>query len=290
MNKYFYFFVSIFFLFSCQNNKESSTPQKGKIKIAIDQSFKNITEALVSRYQILYPNTEITIQYQKEDSALINLLQNKTDISILSRNLTEKEQDAYKSLIELPFKPAYFALDAPIFIVSNQSSRNSISINEIKNFLQSKDKPLIFSGWNTSNLNTVTQKLQLSQEKLQLSFIKGDSNIIKQLPLFPNKIGVISYNTISREFSPQIQKLKKNIKILPVIDEHGNSYFPDLKNIRKEKYPFSRTLYFLTNEGHFGLANGFIKFSCTQKGQITVSRDGLQPYYLFKRTINITYE
>lgn len=44
-------------------------------------------------------------------------------------------------------------------------------------------------------------------------------------------------------------------------------------------------LYFLTNEGHFGLGNGFIRFSCTQKGQIVVSKEGLQPYNIFKREV-----
>ena len=53
------------------------------------------------------------------------------------------------------------------------------------------------------------------------------------------------------------------------------------------KYPFTRILYFLTNEGNFGLGNGFIRFSCTQVGQIVVSKEGLQPYNIFKREVQM---
>ncbi|MFC5875843.1 hypothetical protein ACFP3I_25195 [Chryseobacterium arachidis] len=37
-------------------------------------------------------------------------------------------------------------------------------------------------------------------------------------------------------------------------------------------YPFTRVLYFLTNEGNFNIANGFIRYSCTQLGQMIVQR------------------
>ena len=60
-----------------------------------------------------------------------------------------------------------------------------------------------------------------------------------------------------------------------------------LETIRNMKYPFTRILYFLTNEGNFGVGNGFIRFSCTQIGQIVVSNEGLQPYNIFKREVQM---
>ncbi len=53
------------------------------------------------------------------------------------------------------------------------------------------------------------------------------------------------------------------------------------------KYPFVRTVYFLTNENGFGIAKGFLRFSCTQLGQIVVSKEGLQPYFLFSREVQM---
>jgi phosphate transport system substrate-binding protein len=53
------------------------------------------------------------------------------------------------------------------------------------------------------------------------------------------------------------------------------------------KYPFSRVLYFLTNEAYYGLGNGWIRFSCQQLGQIVVQKEGLQPYNIFKREVQM---
>ncbi|NHW22313.1 phosphate ABC transporter substrate-binding protein, partial [Escherichia coli] len=67
----------------------------------------------------------------------------------------------------------------------------------------------------------------------------------------------------------------------------GKIYKPELSSIRNMEYPFSRILYFLTNEGFFGVGNGFIRFSCTQIGQIVVSKQGLQPYNIYKREVQM---
>jgi phosphate transport system substrate-binding protein len=57
--------------------------------------------------------------------------------------------------------------------------------------------------------------------------------------------------------------------------------------MRKMKYPFTRVLYFLTNEGNFNIANGFIRFSCTHLGQKIVQKEGLQPYNIYKREVQM---
>jgi len=46
-------------------------------------------------------------------------------------------------------------------------------------------------------------------------------------------------------------------------------------------------LYFITNEGYYGLGNGFIRFSCQQLGQIIVEKEGLQPYNIFRREVQM---
>jgi phosphate transport system substrate-binding protein len=52
-------------------------------------------------------------------------------------------------------------------------------------------------------------------------------------------------------------------------------------------YPFTRVLYFLTNEGNFNIANGFIRYSCTQLGQMIVQKEGLQPYNIYGREVQM---
>ena len=276
-------FILFFSLVACSKS-EADAPNKGEIVIAADESFRNVTEALAERYVAHYPETKLNLKFQKEDYALMDLLKQNVRVIVMSRELTDREKKLYKEMVDLPLQPAKFAGDAVVFVVAKNSPRNSISVQEIKDELQSDEKNVIFDGVNASNFNFVAQKLNLKPQNIKYSLIKGNQAIVEQINKFPNSIGAISLNTISNPHSQEAKNLREQIKILPVKDNNV-AYEPNRQNIRYMKYPFTRILYFLTNEGYFGLGNGFIRFSCMQKGQIVVSKEGLQPYNIYKREV-----
>lgn len=276
-------FILFFSLVACSKS-EADAPNKGEIVIVADESFRNVTEALAERYVAHYPETKLNLKFQKEDYALMDLLKQNVRVIVMSRELTDREKKLYKEMVDLPLQPAKFAGDAVVFVVAKNSPRNSISVQEIKDELQSDEKNIIFDGVNASNFNFVAQKLNLKPQNIKYSLIKGNKAIVEQINKFPNSIGAISLNTISNPHSQEAKNLREQIKILPVKDNNV-AYEPNRQNIRYMKYPFTRILYFLTNEGYFGLGNGFIRFSCMQKGQIVVSKEGLQPYNIYKREV-----
>ena len=207
-------------------------------------------------------------------------------VVVLSRELSAKEKETFDKKIDLPWQPAKFAADAVLFVVPKNSALESISMDDIYKELQSEEKKLIFDGTNSSNLNFVAQKFNRKPSELEFSIINGNENVVEQLKKYPDKIGVISYNTISRPFGEEAEKLRNEVKILK-ITQGNKTYEPSLSNLKMMTYPFTRILYFLTNEGYYGLGNGFIRFSCTQLGQIVVEKEGLQPYNLYKREVQM---
>lgn len=261
-------------------------PQQGTITFAADESFRSLSEALSERYMALNPKTKINLIIKKEDLAFMDLLENKVRVIVMSRELNDKEKAAYKSKIDMDMLPAKFAADAVVFVVPKNSTRTSISIDELKAELSSDQKNIIFDGTNSSNLNFVAQKLKTIPNQLKFSIINGNKNLINEMNKFPDKIGVVSLNSISRPYDKESQELKNSIKILPVV-EKDQSFEPTIGNIKGMKYPFTRVLYFLTNESYYGLGNGLIRFSCQQLGQIVVEKEGLQPYYIFKREVQM---
>ena len=182
--------------------------------------------------------------------------------------------------------PAKFAVDAVVFVVSKNSVKQSLSMMEIADLLSSDNKSVIFDGTNSSNLNFVAQKLDKKPSELKFSIINGNKNIVDEINKHPEKIGVISLNTISRPYDKESQELRNSVKILPVISNQ-KAVMPEIATIRDMSYPFSRVLYFLTNEAYYGLGNGWIRFSCQQLGQIVVQKEGLQPYNIFKREVQM---
>ena len=261
-------------------------PQQGTITFAADESFRSVSEALSERYMALNPKTKINLIIKKEDLAFMDLLENKVRVIVMSRELNDKEKAAYKSKIDMEMLPAKFAADAVVFVVPKNSTRTSISIDELKAELSSDQKKIIFDGTNSSNLNFVAQKLKTIPNQLKFSIINGNKNLINEMNKFPDKIGVVSLNSISRPYDKESQELKNSIKILPVV-EKDQSFEPTIGNIKGMKYPFTRVLYFLTNESYYGLGNGLIRFSCQQLGQIVVEKEGLQPYYIFNREVQM---
>ncbi len=279
------FFISIIAV-ACKKEEKSPSYHKGEMTILTDESFKSVTEALAEGYMINYPETKIKVATKKEDLGFIDLLNNKTRIVVMSRDLTPEEIKTYEEQIELKFLPAKFAADAVIFIVPKDSPKESITMEEIQKGLQSDNKEFIFDGANSSNLNFVAQKLKKQPKDLKFSVIPGSKNIIEELNKYPDKIGVIGLNTFSRPYDKESEQLRSMVKILPVEDK-GKLYTTDFENLRKMNYPFTRVLYFLTNEGNFNIANGFIRYSCTQLGQMIVQKEGLQPYNLYRREVQM---
>lgn len=280
-------FMLLTFAVSCSKNEDKSPSyHKGDMTILTDESFTSVTEALADGYMINYPETKIKVVTKKEDLGFLDLLNDKARIVVMSKELSASEIKAYEEKADQKFLPAKFAADAVVFVVPKSSTKTSITMAEITQGMQSDDKNFIFDGANSSNLNFVAQKLKKIPKDLKYSVIPGSANIIEELSKYPNKIGVIGLNTISRPYDKKAEKLRELIKILPV-EENGKLYSPDFEGLREMKYPFTRVLYFLTNEGNFNIASGFIRYSCTQLGQIIVQKEGLQPYNIYRREVQM---
>jgi phosphate transport system substrate-binding protein len=280
-------FALAMFMTACKKKEEKSPSyNKGELTIYTDESFQSVTEALADGYMINYPETRIKVATQKEDLGLLDLLKGKAKVVVMSRNLTPEEVKTYEERTDLKFLPAKFAADAVVFVVPKDSPKESISMEEINAGLASDNKNFIFDGTNSSNLNFVAEKLKKQPKDLKFSIIPGNQKIVEELGKYPDKIGVIGLNTFSRPYDKTSEKLRDMVKVLPVVDK-GKQYTADFEGLRTMEYPFTRVLYFLINEGNFNIANGFIRFSCTHLGQKIVQKEGLQPYNLYKREVQM---
>lgn len=290
MKSNFWLVFLSFFLVSCWEKKseEKIGYNKGELTILTDDSFKSVVQALSGAYQIRYPETKIKVEVKKEDLVFQDLLNSKTKLIAISKPLSEKEKKMYKEYTGFDFKPDYFAADALVFIVDKNSTREEISIQEIKKILESEDKKIIFDGNNSSNLNFLANYFKKENKDLNYAIINGNENLVKELKKYPSKIGVVSLNTLSREYNAHIQGLRSSVKILAIEDSlTQKKYLPEKQNLKNMTYPFTRLLYFLHNEGGFGISKGVIRYSCTHIGQMVVEKEGLQPYNIFPREVKI---
>ncbi len=271
---------------SCKKSPPIEEYHKGNLTILTDASFESVTQALADGYMMTYPDTKINVETKKEDHAFLDLLQGKAKIIVMSRDLNGEEIKEYERVMGLKYRPDRFAADAVVFVVPKDSPLQSISMDEIIDALHSEEKKLIFDGTNSSNLNFVAQKINKKPSDLKFSILSGNENVIQNMEKYPGKIGVVALNSFSRPYSKEAEELRNKVKILPVTVK-GKSISPEILNLANMSYPFTRTLYFLTSEANFSMANGFIRFSCTHIGQMIVQKEGLQKYNLYQREVKM---
>ncbi|MHA6696438.1 PstS family phosphate ABC transporter substrate-binding protein [Chryseobacterium sp. A301] len=275
----------------CKKKEKVEEPQvnsyhQGEITILTDDSFKSVTEALADAYSINYSDTKVKVRVEKEDLAFLEILQGRSKLAVMSRILSKEEITEYERALDIKYKPAYIAADAVVFIVDRNSTRTEITLDEIEKQLDSDKKNLIFDGTNSGNLNFVAHYFKKAPKDLKFSTISGNEQVIRELAKHRDRIGVISLNTISRPYSPEAQELRSMVKILK-INDGKRSLLPSPKAIQSLEYPFTRLIYMLSGENTFGMANGLMRFASSQKGQIVVSKEGLQPYFIFKREVEM---
>lgn len=285
MNKIISLFLFILLL-SCSKSTEEVNYHKGKLLVATDPSFVDIVQNLSYRYTKLYPDADVNVLPIKEREGLKAFMEGKYSTVLLSRPLTTDEKKVYKQLTKHEAKPGYFAADALVFVVSKGKPMDSISVNEIKSLLTDGNNKLILNGSNSSNTDYIAQRLKLNSSDLKFSTLESDESIINYVAQHSESIGIIGLNVISRPYGKQASLLREKIKILRVSDG-TTSYLPSLTNLKSKTYPFTRLVYFLTNESGFGISHGFIRYAQGQAGQLLIERNGLQPYYLFPRRVRI---
>jgi phosphate transport system substrate-binding protein len=278
-------------LFSCNQVKREynlENPLEGEINIAADESFQPVIDAQIMSYNAHYPDAKLNVKYMPEQEAIKLLLKDSVEIAIVSRELTESEQSSWRAR-KIPYLPAKMALEGVGLITNPSSNTSSISVDELKDIFNAKsDKKLVFDNSNSSNLMYMIEKLGIKEvNQTNIFAADGNKDVFEKVKNNPNAIGVIGTSWISDDNDLSAKAMKKNVKILTVSEKRGGEEFlPIRRDLKARKYPLERKIILHTKR-HFGLSNGFIRFCCSQVGQLVVEKMGLMPYYIIPKQVVI---
>lgn len=278
-------------LFSCNQIKREynlDNPLEEELNIAADESFQPIIDAQIMSYNAHYPNAKVKVRYMPEQEAIKLLLKDSVEIAVVGRELTESEQSSWKAR-KIPYLPAKMALEGVGLITSLSSSMSSISIDDLKDIFDAKsDKKLVFDNSNSSNLIYMLDKLGIKNvNQTNIFAANGNKDVFEKVKNNPNAIGVIGTSWISDDDDLSAKAIKKNVKVLPVSEKRGGATFlPVVYDLKARKYPLERKIILHTKR-HFGASNGFIRFCCSQVGQLVVEKMGLLPYYVIPKQVVI---
>jgi phosphate transport system substrate-binding protein len=294
MAKYFLLFIG-FIVISCNtatNEKNTDTVAMGEISISADESLMPVVSALEGTFEGINRAAKINVIYKPEQEAINQLLLDSARVTIITRELTEKEQTSFKEQ-KLKYRSLKVGIDA-VALIGNKSNYDTlITLAKLKNLILGIDKSreLVVDNVNSSNLNTVLNKLKITDySKLKLRLANSNKGVIEYVKANPKSIGLIGVNWISDGDDPASMGFLKTINVISVAENNDSKpnefYLPFEYNLYLKNYPIMRNIYMITKEARQGLGTGFINFAAKEKGQLIIQKTGIlpatQPLRLYK--------
>ena len=271
-----------------QNNKE--TILKGSTTVFVDETLTPIVEDQVAVFENKY-KAQIKLVSKSETETINSLLKEKSAIAVLTRDLTDEENQIFKQKKITP-KITKFAVDAIAFI-SNKSTKDTlIVLKDVVEFMKGNPNPnikgLVFDNPNSSTVRYMNTLAGIkSIPKTGVFSFKTNEEVIKFVSENPGMIGVVGVNWLSQPNS-DMQVSIDNINVLSVKGLTGNEYFfPSQNNLAEGKYPLARDLYIINGQGSAGLGMGFASFIAGDIGQRIILKSGLLPVRIPGRKLQI---
>ncbi len=298
----------IVFLYSCHmtpNKFTDETPTRGKVKVAVDESYQLLAEAELYTFSSIYKDAQVKLIYLPGDSILKLFLDDSVKVIVTSRVLTDNETEYLrgKSIIARTTKIAH---DAVAFIVNKSNPDTLIRYNALKDIFLGKSSTwkqvnpksklgnikVVFDNPASNNVQTITSKFGLAGSLPNNCFsVTKNSEVVSYVESHPETVGIIGVNWISDPRDSISHSFLNKIKVVSITPEYyseGNDFYsPHPAYIANQQYPFIREVYTINRETFTGLGSGFTSFVAGDAGQRIILKMGMVPATMPIRLVEV---
>jgi phosphate transport system substrate-binding protein len=302
---------------ACSNSsdKYSDTPTSGKVSISVDETFAPILESQVDTFQKLYPEAHIKASYQPEDSVILDLLNDKAKLAIVSRDLTTTEKAEMTSQKMSPVV-THIGIDGLAIILHPSNPDSLLTVTQLRSIFSGQttswpqvsgqkklgDINVVFDANRSSTLRFVRDSLLRGQPLTKRVFAANSNpEALAYVAAHPTAIGVVGVNWVSDHDDPNVMSFLRTVRVASITARANptkDDYIPpfprylapytveQLKaNSDLQRYPLQRNIYVINREARTGLGSGFASFIAGQKGQLIFYKSGLLPAKMQARII-----
>lgn len=270
---------------NCRNKVDKyDSPINGKIFISVDESFKPVISEEIKVYESTHPGTEIVASYKSEADCFRDLDKDSTRLIIVSRGLTDDENEYYKQKLSFKVQWDIVAYDAVAVIVNAQSKDSVFTINEIKSYLNGTDstKQVVVDGRNATStvMYLKDSLLKGGQFGKNVTAAADSKELINYVASNINAIGFVGTAWIGNEDDTAQQRYDRYIRTALIECKNcdtGVFARPSQATISAGEYPLFRPLYYALKENTTGLGTGFVTFLGLEQGQLIFRRSYLVP-------------
>lgn len=273
---------------SCGDNSvvpdNRDTTKSGSINVSADESFRPVIDSQIRVFESQFPDANINVHYKSEAECLRDLNNDSTRMVIVTRGLSQEEQDILKD--SLTYTPSFgvMAYDAIAVIVNNNSKDTLFTMQDLRSMVKGtsgfKYKVLLDGLSATSTVRYVVDSL-LKGEPMSKNVVaaKNSEELIDYISQNDDAIGLVGVSWVGNKQDPEVLSFLEKVKLaaLECNGCSGTYVHPYQANIAMGRYPMIRPLYYILKENYSGLGSGFKNFLIYEKGQLIFKRAFLLP-------------
>lgn len=304
-------FLCMLMLVSCKNTRttgDNETLYSGRIKIAVDESFKPIVEEELQVYHALTPEALITPIYCSEVEAMNLFLKDSVRMVIANRRLTEAELSSFHARKFFP-ESVRMAVSGIALIINKSNPDSLISVNNFRDILTGKIKTwkdlnpksalgdllAVFDNPNSGLIHYAIDSICLGEQLApSLKARKTNEEVIDYVASTPNALGIIGANWIGNAADSTRLSFNERVRVMAVGDAENvtseNTFKPYQAYLALGKYPLTHDVFILINDPKGALPTGFMTFLMGDRGQRIILKSGLVPATQPIRVVNVKDE
>lgn len=265
---------SSFLFFSCEEKKFS--PVKGEAKTAADESLFRVAGQAKNEYEKLYPNAKIELNKAPAREGIPQLLEGKIQLFVSGRSFNDDElayiEKAKKRDVIRQFK---FCYDGVVLLVQKNEKRDHITLTELKNMLQGKDRSykIFMPSFKSSTYEYIKTSLLEGKDPVNVKLLDNESDVLDEVKKNSKSLGLAGFNVIADSSAFKFLKVSSGETSIS-----GTEYFePHIAYFINGSYPLSKLCYVFLNEIITGVAGGFATFLTGIEGQVIARSQNLGP-------------
>lgn len=285
----------------------TDTPTSGKVSISVDETFAPILESQVDTFQKLYPDAHVKASYQPEDSVMLDFLNDKVKLAVVSRDLNAGEKAELAKQTMTPIA-THIGIDGLAIILHPSNPDSLLTLTQLRSIFSGQttnwnkingktklgDINVVFDANRSSTLRFVRDSLLRGQPLTKRVFAaKSNPEALTYVATHPAAIGVVGVNWVSDHDDPNVLSFLRTVRVAaitarpnPTKDDYIRPYQRYLAPYTPQqlqadhdlqRYPLQRNIYVISREARTGLGSGFASFVAGQKGQLIFYKSGLLP-------------
>lgn len=291
------------------------TPTSGIVAVSVDETFAPILQAQVDTFAKLYPNAHVNMSFQPEEKVMLDLINDKVKVAVVSRELNAGETADFAKQTIVP-RITRIGIDGLAIVLNRANPDSLFTVKQLDDIFTGKTSTwsqvsgknglaainVVFDANRSSTARFVRDSITHGVPLTSRVFAAASNPaLLDYVAAHPNAIGIVGVNWISDRDDPAAMKFLNKVRVASITARPNPTpadyvqpyqvYLADktpaqlAEHHDLQNYPLRRNLYVISREARAGLGTGFASFVAGKNGQLIFQKSGLLPAQMQARII-----